>query len=102
MPTLALVNSVAFRTDDPSKDFSKIRIHTIGWIVAGLVISYVFAWDSAEAIAGGMLKNTFIMTAIASAALGLFSFTLPKTPPAVDKSQKQASRIFLAWMHLNY
>jgi nucleoside transporter len=90
MPTLALVNSVAFRTmDDPSKDFSKIRVWgTIGWIIAGLVISYAFAWDSQEAIAAGMLKNTFIMTAIASGALGLFSFTLPKTPPMVDKSEK--------------
>ena len=97
MPTLALVNSVAFRTmDDPSKDFSKIRVWgTVGWILAGLVISLVFAWDSAEAIAAGMLKNTFIMTAIASAALGLFSFSLPKTPPMVDKSEKAGIRDIL-------
>jgi nucleoside transporter len=90
MPTLALVNSVAFRQmSDPSKDFSKIRVWgTIGWIVAGLVISYVFSWDSTTAIAQGMLKNTFLMVAIASAILGVFSFTLPKTPPVVDKSEK--------------
>ena len=83
MPTLALVNSVAFRQmSDPSKEFSKIRVWgTLGWIVAGLVISYVFSWDSPESIAAGMLKNTFMMVAIASAILGLFSFTLPKTPP---------------------
>lgn len=90
MPTLALVNSVAFRTmADPSKDFSKIRVWgTIGWIVAGLVISYVFSWDESSAIKEGMLKNTFIMTAIASGLLGLFSFTLPKTPPKADRAQK--------------
>lgn len=90
MPTLALVNSVAFRTmQDPSKQFSKIRVFgTIGWIVAGLVISYVFSWDSETSIADGMLKNTFLMTAIASGALGVFSFTLPKTPPMVDRTQK--------------
>lgn len=90
MPTLALVNSVAFRTmADPSKDFSKIRVWgTIGWIVAGLVISYVFSWDESSAIKEGMLKNTFIMTAIASGLLGLFSFTLPKTPPKADRTQK--------------
>ncbi len=90
MPTLALVNSVAFRTmSDPSKDFSKIRVWgTIGWIVAGLVISYVFAWDAQAAIKAGMLKNTFVMTAIASGLLGLFSFTLPKTPPKADRTQK--------------
>jgi len=83
MPTLALVNSVAFRQmDDPAKDFSFIRVFgTIGWIAAGLAISYIFHWDSVENAANGMLRNTFTMTAIASLILGVFSFTLPKTPP---------------------
>jgi len=90
MPTLALVNSVAFRQmSDPSKEFSRIRVWgTIGWIVAGLVISYIFSWDNSEAIASGMLKNTFVMTAIASLFLGVFSFTLPKTPPKISKEDK--------------
>ena len=83
MPTLALVNSVAFnQMSDPTKEFSFIRVWgTIGWIVAGLSISYIFAWDSESGIADGLLRNTFLMTAIASAILGLFSFTLPATPP---------------------
>lgn len=90
MPTLALVNSISFRQlTDPSKQFSKIRVFgTIGWILAGLVISYVFSWDSQEAAQSGMLKNTFLMTSIAAAILGVYSFTLPKTPPRVDKSEK--------------
>lgn len=90
MPTLALVNSVAFRTmTDPSKEFSKIRVWgTIGWIVAGLVISFVFSWDSQQSISDGLLKNTFLMCAIASLAMGLFSFTLPATPPIVEKGEK--------------
>ena len=84
MPTLALVNSVSFgQMKDPTKEFGKIRVWgTIGWIVAGLVISYVFSWDSQQAIADGMLRNTFMLCAIASAALGVYSFTLPATPPA--------------------
>lgn len=83
MPTLALVNSVSFgQMDDPSKQFGKVRVWgTVGWIVAGLMISYVFSWDSAQSIANGMLKNTFLLCSIASLALGIFSFTLPKTPP---------------------
>ena len=83
MPTLALVNSVSFsQMSDPSKEFGKIRVWgTIGWIVAGLVISYVFSWDSRQAIGDGMLRNTFMLCAIASLLLGLFSFTLPATPP---------------------
>lgn len=89
MPTLALVNSVSFnQMKDPAKEFSFVRVFgTIGWIVAGLTISYIFFWDSPESRADGMLKNTFLMVAIASAILGLFSFTLPKTPPKVDKGE---------------
>ncbi|MCF6297929.1 MAG: MFS transporter, partial [Flavobacteriaceae bacterium] len=39
-------------------------------------------------IANGLLKNTFLMTASASAILGFFSFTLPKTPPTTSKEEK--------------
>ena len=82
MPTLALVNSIAFSALDPRRHFSKIRLWgTIGWIAAGLIISYAFAWDSRAALAGGMLRNTFLMCSVASVLLGLFSFTLPRTPP---------------------
>jgi len=91
MPTLALVNSVAFnQMKDPSKDFPLIRVWgTIGWIIAGLLISFAFSWDSEAGLANGLLANTFLMTAIASAVLGVFSFTLPKTPPSA-KGEKVA------------
>ena len=90
MPTLALVNSISFnQMKDPAKEFSLVRVFgTIGWIIAGLTISYVFVWDAPEARAEGMLKNTFLMVGVASAILGLFSFTLPKTPPRVAKEEK--------------
>jgi nucleoside transporter len=89
MPTLALVNSISFyQMTDPSKQFASIRVFgTIGWIISGLVISLVFAWDSSEGRAEGMLRYTFLMAAVASAILGLFSFTLPKTPPS-SKGEK--------------
>ena len=95
MPTLALVNSVSFnQMSDPTKEFAHIRLWgTIGWIIAGLVISYIFSWDNEEGVAGGMLRNTFAMVAIASLVLGLFSFTLPKTPPTADKTKKGISDI---------
>lgn len=90
MPTLALVNSVAFRQmDNPEKDFSSIRVFgTLGWIVAGLAISYIFHWDSKENTESGLLKNTFLMASVASLALGIFSFTLPKTPPKKSTGEK--------------
>ena len=90
MPTLALVNSVSFnQMKNPEKEFSSVRIWgTIGWIVAGLCISFLFHWDSAEGVSTGLLKNTFLMAGIASLVLGLFSFILPKTPPTVTKGEK--------------
>ena len=82
--------------DDPAKDFGSIRVWgTIGWIVAGLLISYAFSWDAKEAIAGGALKNTFMMAAGASALLGLFSFSLPKTPPKTSEGEKVSIRDIL-------
>lgn len=90
MPTLALVNSVSFnQMKDPEKEFSTIRVWgTVGWIVAGLLISFLFHWDSSEGISDGLLRNTFLMASIASLVLGLFSFVLPATPPKVDKNEK--------------
>lgn len=90
MPTLALVNSVSFnQMKDAEKEFANIRVFgTIGWIIAGLLISFAFHWDSPEGIQAGLLKSTFLMAGIASLALGLFSFTLPATPPKVAKDEK--------------
>ncbi len=83
MPTLALVNSVSFnQMTNPEKEFSVIRVFgTLGWIVAGLLISFLFHWDSEQGTKDGLLKNTFLLSGVASLVLGLFSFTLPKTPP---------------------
>ena len=91
MPTLALVNAVSFRhMDEPARRFSAVRVWgTIGWIVAGLMISYLFAWDSRVGIARGLLRDTFLMCSIASFALGIYSYTLPRTPP---QSRSDAGR----------
>jgi nucleoside transporter len=90
MPTLALVNSISFnQMDDPEKEFSSIRVWgTIGWIIAGLLISFVFLWDSEANVKAGLMRNTFLLASITSLVLGLFSFTLPKTPPKVAKGTK--------------
>ena len=83
MPTLALVNSISFRQmQNPSKEFPPIRVlGTLGWIVAGFTIGWL-AWEQ-----NGNLDLTFKMAAIASAVLGVLSFTLPATPP-VKKEEK--------------
>ncbi|NHN37355.1 nucleoside permease [Pseudomaricurvus alcaniphilus] len=90
MPTLALVNSVAFRQmSDPAKEFSKIRVWgTVGWIVAGLMISYMFSWDSRASIEQGLLRNTFLLSSCAAFILGVFSFILPATAPIAKGKEK--------------
>jgi|TARA_B100000809_G_scaffold22841_1_gene19981 nucleoside transporter len=90
MPTLALVNSIAFRQmKDPSKQFPKVRVWgTIGWIVAGLVISYGVGWETDKT-----LEYTFYLAAIVSILLGLFSFSLPKTPPKTNNESTSISEI---------
>lgn len=97
MPTLALVNSISFRQlQDPARQFGAVRVWgTIGWIVAGLAISYLFAWDSPGSVSRGGLRNTFIMCGCASLLLGLYSFTLPKTPPAARGQARKQLRDIL-------
>nr|WP_295872523.1 nucleoside permease [uncultured Chitinophaga sp.] len=89
MPTLALVNSISFRQmSDPSKEFSTIRVFgTFGWIIAGLLIGWL-NWEQSNT-----LGLTFKMAAGASLLLGLFSFTLPKTPPAKKGTQISVKEI---------
>jgi nucleoside transporter len=81
MPTLGLSNSLAFHhIRDQEKQFPLIRVFgTLGWIAAGLVVSFVLV-----AFVGGIPERTaapLYLAAAASIALGLYSFTLPHTPP---------------------
>ena len=99
MPTLALVNSVSFnQMKNTTVEFPLIRTFgTIGWIISGLVISYVFGWDAQESIVSGALSNTFKMVALASLVLGIFSFKLPKTPPFREARKSFSLKSALGW-----
>lgn len=82
MPTLGLANSLAFHhIADQEKQFPLIRVFgTIGWIIAGLFISYVLG-----PLLGVVAEQTewpVRTAAVASILLGLYSFTLPHTPPS--------------------
>jgi len=80
MPTIALSNSIAFgQMTDPGKQFPWIRVFgTLGWIIAGVLISSLGLDKSAV---------TFKMAAIASLTLGISSFILPNTPPKGKTSE---------------
>lgn len=79
MPTLALVNTVSFNLmDDPDTQFPRVRVWgTLGWIVAGLVITFVLA-SQVEGVEATSVPMK--LAAGASILLGLYSFTLPNTP----------------------
>ncbi|MBM81473.1 MAG: MFS transporter [Planctomycetaceae bacterium] len=74
MPTLALTNSLALNTmTDPEKQFPVIRVFgTIGWIAAGFALD-LLGW--------GASIEMFYLAGGAAVLLGIFSFTLPHTPP---------------------
>jgi nucleoside transporter len=75
MPTLGLSNTLAFHNmTNQEKQFPLIRVFgTLGWIAANTVVSAWLEADKTELplqIAGG-----------AAVLLGLYSFTMPHTPP---------------------
>jgi nucleoside transporter len=78
MPTLGLSNTIAFTNIGDQNEFPKIRVWgTIGWIVAGLLVG-VLGWSSSF--------NIFWLGGLSSIVMGLYSFSLPHTPPpAKDK-----------------
>lgn len=74
MPTIALVNAVAFRhIPDPDK-FPRIAVlGTIGWIAAVLI---------AEVFLGGAGERNFLFqSGAAGIVLAVYCWTLPNTPP---------------------
>ena len=86
MPTLALTNSISFANiGDSQREFPGIRVGgTWGWIVAGWVVGFVLSQSAVKAILPAALAGgnaPIAMAALLSALLGLFSFTLPHTPP---------------------
>jgi nucleoside transporter len=96
MPTLGLANSIAFHNiADQEKHFPLIRVFgTIGWIVAGLFVSWVLKFF----VAGGTLPEQtplpLYTTAVTSLVLGLYSFSLPHTPPPA-RGQRVTARSIL-------
>jgi nucleoside transporter len=84
MPTVSLSNSVAMRQmADPSREFPTLRVlGTVGWIVAGVAIA-----DHSNT------NFIFILPAILSAVLGIYSFFLPDTPPTGTSSASGFAQI---------
>lgn len=75
MPTVSLATATAFHLlKNKEKEFPLIRVFgTLGWIVAGILVSFLLQSDSTALpmhIAG-----------VAGIMMGIYSFTLPYIPP---------------------
>jgi nucleoside transporter len=79
-PTLSLTNSIVFANlTDSEKEFGLIRVAgTIGWIIAGWLLSGL------QNAMPTMTNVHFLLAGGFSILLGLFSFALPKTPPSAS------------------
>ena len=100
-PTIALTNSLAFHhMPDRNRDFGFVRLWgTVGWIVAGIIVGqYLLRAATPD---GGTLEEiaqaqdagrvfAFNLSALLGAAMGVFCFTLPHTPPSKNEGQKLA------------
>lgn len=106
-PTIALTNTLAMKQMlNPEKEFPQIRVFgTIGWIVAGLLLSRltlegVFlsrglfvpenslglsTWDTS--------RHMFSIATGASLLLGIYSFSLPHTPAVKAEGKRSLGKI---------
>ena len=95
-PTLPLTNSLAFHhLLDRDRDFGRIRVWgTVGWIVVGIAIGQWLLWrhtpaaGSPEEIAAAQvagMADAFRLSGIMGILMGIYCFTLPRTPPSAGK-----------------
>ncbi|MHB1179860.1 MAG: MFS transporter [Daejeonella sp.] len=75
VPTLALGNSISLHhLANPKRDFPLIKtLSAVGWIAAGILLSFAFEGEQSAV--------QFYVAGTISILFGLFSLTLPHTPP---------------------
>lgn len=75
MPTVSLASATVFHlVDDKQRDFPIVRVFgTVGWIVAGIIVSKIFEGDT-----NGL---PMYVAGVAGIVMGIYSFSLPNIPP---------------------
>jgi nucleoside transporter len=87
MPSIPLINTVVFKHIPDSASAPKVFIFgTLGWILVNLVVE-VF-------VGGAYSPNFFFIGGGCGILLGLYSFTLPDTPPKGASTQGAKTDIF--------
>jgi nucleoside transporter len=100
MPTLGLATAIALRhLAFNQKLFPYVRVFgTLGWVIAGVGVG---AWGLSASI------GVFRVAAVASLFLGVYSFTLPSTPPGAKSAKFSVgdligAKSFVLLRHRNY
>lgn len=99
-PTIALTNSLSFHhLSNRDRQFGFVRLFgTLGWIVVGIGIGQ---WILYTATPGGegvteaqiqtaqtaAMSNAFVLSGILGVVMGIYCFTLPRTPPTKGKQE---------------
>jgi nucleoside transporter len=87
MPTLGLTTSLSFHNlENQEKQFPIVRVlGTIGWIVGNIAVSFLADKDQSP--------QQFYLAGGAAILLGLYSFTLPHTPPGAKGTEFRISQV---------
>ncbi len=90
MPTIALTNGIAFKHMGDSEKFGNIRVWgTLGWIFIQMVVSgYLIKTQQTTAVSHA--GDCLLIAAVVAAVMGIYSFTLPHTPPSKEASNPYA------------
>lgn len=91
IPCYPLGTSMAFRhLENPARQFSVVRVWaTIGWVLGGLGLS---AWLQLKG--ASRIGDCLLFSGVVSLVMGLYSFTLPSTPPAHAAPRSAVSGAF--------
>jgi nucleoside transporter len=101
-PTIALTNSLALtHLEDRDRDFGPVRLWgTIGWIAVGIGVGQWLMYmhtpsGATEAVVAAAQDagraDAFRLSAILGGLMGLYSFSLPHTPPAKGEGEANAT-----------
>ncbi|MCG2587496.1 MFS transporter [Rhodohalobacter sulfatireducens] len=96
MPTLSLSNSITFHhINDQQSEFPVIRVFgTMGWIIAGLVVSFGLGIFVSNGLKPEQTSLPIFLSALFSLLLGVYAFTLPHTPPKGSNTPVSLKSIF--------
>jgi nucleoside transporter len=112
MPTLALTNAVAFYHMGESSKFGQVRVWgTIGWIAVQWFLTFYLRYYELHDANVSHTGDALLIAGICALAMGLYSLTLPNTPPTkaarnpyafVEALQLMANRNFAVLLVISF